>query len=97
MNVANRDSQRIRSVERLRQRVQLEQSADHLLDLRLFRAAVACHSAFHFQRRIFENRQVRFSGREDRDAADVPQFQRALNIGCIEQTFESRRFGLEIA
>src|SRR5437867_1391239 len=97
MNVTNSNRESIRGVVGLRRCLELQERANHLLNLILFGAAVACHSALDFQRRILEDRQIRFRCGEHRNAPDVAQRQCALNIGGVKQTLEGCGFGVQIA
>src|SRR5437867_2800877 len=97
MNVTNSNRESIRGVVGLRRCLELQERANHLLNLILVGAAVACHSALDFQRRILEDGQIRFRGGEHRNAPDVAQRQCALNIGGVKQTLEGCGFRAQIA
>ena len=97
MNVTNGDGQSIGCIVRLRCLAEFQKRTNHLLNLHLFGTAVTGDGTFHFQRRIFEHRQIRFGRGKHGYAADVPELQSALNIIRIEQAFESSGFGLQVA
>ena len=73
VNVTDGDRQSIRRVVWLRRGAEFQQRANHLLDLDLFGAAISGHRALHFQRRVFENGQIRFSSGKHRYTADMAQ------------------------
>ena len=50
MDVANRNRQSVRCIERFRRRIQSQQSAYHLLNLKFFGPSIAGDGAFHLER-----------------------------------------------
>ena len=77
VHVADGDRQRVGGVVRRRHRGQPEQQLDHLLHLRLVGAAVADDRALDLGRRVLEDRHAGLDRRQHRDAARVPELQRA--------------------
>ena len=61
---------------------QAEQQLHHLLHLVLLGAAVADDRALDFRRRVLDDRQAGLDRREHRDAARVPELQRAADVAA---------------
>ena len=88
MHVADRDRERIGGVVRRRRRVEAEQQLDHLLHLVLLRAAEADDRALDLGRRVLGDRQPRLRRRQQRDAARVPELQRAAHVARVEDVLD---------
>ena len=86
--MTDRHRQRIGDVVRRRGVVEAEQQLHHLLDLRLLGAAVADHRALDFGRRVLDDRQARLRRRQQRDAARVPQLERAADVARVEDDLD---------
>ena len=91
--MADRDRQRVGRVVRRRQRRQAEQQLHHLLHLVLLGAAVADHRALDFGRRVLDDRQPGFDGRQHRDAARVTELERAAGVVRVKQIFDGDAVG----
>ena len=66
-------------------------SLHHLLHLRLFGAAVADDGPLDLGRRVLEHRQAGFDRRQHRDAARVPELQRAADVDRVRTGSRWRR------
>ena len=74
-------------------RLEAEQQLHHLLDLRFLRAAVADHRALDLGGRVFVHRQPGFRCGQQRDAARVPQLQRAAHVARVKDALDGDAVG----
>ena len=93
VQVANRDGERIGRVVRLRDRVEAQQHLHHLRDLRLLGAAVADDGALDLRGRVFDHHHAGLDRGEHRDAARVPELQRAARVDRVENVFDGDALG----
>ena len=93
MHVADGHGEGVRGVERLRRLGEAEQQRDHVLHLVLLGAAVADHRALDFGRRVFGDDEAGLRGGQQRDAARVPELQRAAGVDGVEQRFDGDGVG----
>ena len=66
---------------------QAEQQLDHLLDLVLFGATVTDDRPLDRGRRVFHDRAPALDRRQHRDAARMPELQRAACVDGVKQAF----------
>ena len=95
MRVADRNCKSIRRIERFRKVGQLQQGANHLLDLWLFGASVAGHRALNFKGAVLKNGKIGFGCGKQRNAAGMAEFQRALNSVGVKNALECGCSGLK--
>src|SRR6266849_10836422 len=88
MHVADRDRKSVGGVVRRRYFSQTQQQLDHVLHLRLFRAAVADDGALDLGGCVFEDRHARLDGRKHRDAAGMAELQRAAHVDRVKQVLD---------
>jgi hypothetical protein len=94
VRVADRAGEGIGGIGRRNSR-ELQQSAHHVLDLRLFRAALAHDRLLDLARRVFVHRQAGEHGRGDGRAPRLAQKQRRIRIDVHEHLLDGdlgRRF-----
>ena len=72
---------------------QTEEELNHRLHLPFFGAAVADDRLLHFGGRVFHDRHAGFHSGEHRDAARVPQLERASRIDGVKQIFDGDAVG----
>ena len=73
--------------------VEPEQQLDHLLHLRLLGAAVADDRTLDLGRRVLDDRQAGLGGGEQRDAARVPELERAAHVARVEDVLDGDAVG----
>ena len=78
-------------------RVEPEQQLHHLLHLRLLGAPVADHRALDLGRRVLDDRHAGLDRRQHRDAARVPELQRAAHVDGVEQVLDGDAVGPAVA
>ena len=83
MGVTNRARQCVSGIG-LRRRWQGQQSFDHLLDLFLFRVAIADHGLFNLQGGVFEYRKLLRHCCADRHATRLTEQQSRLRVNVDE-------------
>src|SRR5690348_132823 len=91
MRVRERDRERIGRIG-LQLARNVEQYADHVLDLRLVRAAATDHGLLDFLGRVFGHRQTSVHHGADRRAARLAEFQCGIRIARHEYALH-RHFG----
>src|SRR5688572_29682627 len=93
MHVANRDRQGIGCIVRCGRLRETKQHLDHLLHLTLLRAAVADDGAFHFGGCVLDDRAAGLDSREQRNAARVPQLERAARVDRVKHALDGDAVG----
>ena len=91
MTDGNRE--RVGRVERRGRLAEAEQQLNHRLHLPFFCAAVSDDRLLHFRGRVFDDGHAGFDGGEHRDAAGVPQLQRASRVDGVKQIFDGDDVG----
>ena len=85
--------ERVGDVVRRRHGVETEQQLHHRLHLLLLGAAVADHRALDLRRAVLDDRNRRLRRGEQRDAARVPQLQRAAHVLGEEDVLDRDALG----
>ena len=93
VHVAERDGQRVGGVVRRRRDVEPEQQPHHVLHLLLFRAPVADDRALDLGRRVLHDLHAGLHRRQHRDAARVPELERAAHVDRVEQVLDGDQIG----
>jgi hypothetical protein len=93
LTVAQRNCERIRRIRGLRQFLEREQRAHHLLNLRLIRVAIASDGGLHFARRITMYGQSSLGCGEENHAAHFREAQSRFYIERGEDGFKRNRIG----
>ena len=93
MQMTDRHGQRVGGVVRRRRLRQAEQQLDHLLHLVLLGAAVADDRALDLRRRVLDDRAARLDGGEHRDAARMPELQRAADVDGVKEVLDRHAVG----
>ena len=91
--MADGNRQRVGRIERRGRLGEAEQQLHHRLHLPFFRAAVSDDRLLHFGGRVFDDRHAGFDGSEHRDAARVPQLQRASRVDGVKQILDGDDIG----
>ena len=85
--MADRDSQRIRRIGRLRDFIQIQQPRDHVLHLPLFGFPVADYSRLDRERRVLSDVQACGRRRQHGDSTHLPKLNRRFRIHCVKHIF----------
>src|SRR5262245_38381370 len=88
VRVTKRYRKRIRGIKRVRKIRNLQQSADHLLDLRLFGSAISGDCDLDLRRGVLVDGKIRFSGGVDANAPRMSELESALHIRGMENAFK---------
>ena len=96
MRMTNRYGQRVGCIVRLGRRLEFQQGTNHLLYLWLFGTAKTSDRTFYLCGRVLKDRQLRFGNRCHADTADMSQFQGALHVLSVKNTFECGDIGLNL-
>ena len=91
--MADGNRQRVGRIERRGRLAEAEQQLHHRLHLPFLCAAVTDDRLLHLGGRVFDDRHAGFDGRQHRDAARVPQLQRASRIGRMKQILDRHDIG----
>jgi len=87
MKMADRDSQRIRRIGRLRDFIQIQQPRDHVLHLPLFGFPVADYGRLNRERRVFSDIQACRRRRQHSHSTHLPKLNRRFRIHRVKHIF----------
>src|SRR5690348_4731669 len=93
MQMTDRHCERVGGVVRRGGGIEAKEQLHHPLHLRLLRAPVADDGALHLGGCVLDDLAARFDGGEHRDAARVPQLQRAARVGRMKQVLDGHAIG----